>query len=54
MDKPYTIHKDFPMVSSLKERIADAAFSVEEAALSGWVRGGQSSREEVAFQSSKN
>lgn len=49
MDKPYTDNKDFPMVSSLKDRVTNAAFSVEEAALSGWVRGGQSSREEVTF-----
>ena len=49
MDKPYTKHKDFPMVSSLKDRVTNAAFSVEEAALNGWVRGGQSSREEVVF-----
>jgi hypothetical protein len=49
MDKPYTDHKSFPMVSSLKDRVTNAAFSVEEAALNGWVRGGQSSREEVTF-----
>ena len=49
MDKPYTEHKDFPMMSSLKDRVTNAAFSVEEAALSGWVRGGQSSREETVF-----
>jgi hypothetical protein len=49
MDKPYTDQKDFPMMDSLKGRVTNAAFSVEEAALNGWVRGGQSSREEVVF-----
>lgn len=49
MDKPYTEQKDFPMFSSLKDRVTNATFSVEEAALNGWVRGGKSSREEVTF-----
>lgn len=49
MDKPYTEHQNFPMMDSLKGRVTNPAFSVEEAALSGWVRGGQSSREEVVF-----
>jgi hypothetical protein len=49
MDKPYTEQKDFPMMDSLKDRVSNPVFSVEEAALNGWVRGGQSSREEVVF-----
>ncbi len=49
MDKPYTEQKDFPMLDSLKGRVNNPVFSVEEAALNGWVRGGQSSREEVVF-----
>jgi hypothetical protein len=44
-DAPYIDNAAFPMMSSLKDRVTNAAYSVEEAALSGWVRGGQSSRE---------
>ena len=34
----------FPMIDKVKDRIANPAYSVEEAALNGWVRGGRSSR----------
>jgi hypothetical protein len=44
-DAPYIDNKSYPMISTLKDRVTNAAYSVEEAALSGWVRGGQSSRE---------
>lgn len=37
---------DFPMLSNVKERIGNPAFSVEEVAMDGWVRGGKTSREE--------
>jgi len=44
-DAPYVDNAAYPMMSTLKDRVTNAAYSVEEAALSGWVRGGQSSRE---------
>ena len=34
----------FPMINKLKDRVTNPAYSVEEAALNGWVRGGRSSR----------
>lgn len=34
----------FPMIDQVKDRITNPAYSVEESALNGWVRGGRSSR----------
>ena len=35
---------EYPIMDSVKERVTNPTFSVEEAALDGWVRGGQASR----------
>ena len=35
---------DYPMNDGLRERIGNPAYSVEEAALAGWVRGGKTTR----------
>jgi len=37
--------KSFPMIARVKDRVTNPTFSVEEAALSGWIRGGRYSRE---------
>lgn len=41
----YMNHANFPMMDDLKSRIGNPAYSVEEAALDGWVRGGSSARD---------
>lgn len=35
---------EYPIMDSVKDRVTNPTFSVEEAALDGWVRGGQASR----------
>ncbi len=37
-------HTEYPIMDSVKDRVTNPSFSVEEAALDGWVRGGQASR----------
>lgn len=37
-------HVEYPIMDSVKERVTNPSYSVEEAALDGWVRGGQASR----------
>ena len=37
-------HVEYPIMDSVKDRVTNPTFSVEEAALDGWVRGGQASR----------
>ena len=36
--------QSYPMIAKLKNRVTNPTYSVEEAALNGWVRGGRSSR----------
>jgi len=45
MDKAYIDYTQYPLLNDVKSRMTDPAFSVEEAALAGWVRGGIPSRE---------
>jgi len=39
-----TTHVEYPIMDSVKDRVTNPTYSVEEAALDGWVRGGQASR----------
>jgi hypothetical protein len=39
-----TTHVEYPIMDSVKDRVTNPSYSVEEAALDGWVRGGQASR----------
>jgi hypothetical protein len=39
-----TNNDEYPMDDGLRERIGNPAYSVEEAALAGWVRGGKTTR----------
>jgi hypothetical protein len=45
MDKSFINYSDYPLMDDVKERITNPAYSVEEAALNGWTRGGASSRD---------
>jgi hypothetical protein len=45
MDKPFIDYKTYPLMDDMKERVTNPAYSVEEAALNGWTRGGASTRE---------
>lgn len=45
MDKSFIDYSEYPLLQDVKARVSDPAFSVEEAALAGWVRGGAPSRE---------
>lgn len=37
-------YAEYPIMDSVKDRVTNPTFSVEESALDGWVRGGQASR----------
>ena len=39
-----SMYVEYPIMDSVKERVTNPTYSVEEAALDGWVRGGQASR----------
>lgn len=41
----YIDYASYPIMSSLKDQLTNPAYSVEEAAMDGWVRGGIASRE---------
>ena len=41
----YIDYASYPMMSSIKDQVTNPAYSVEEAAMDGWVRGGIASRE---------
>jgi len=45
MDKAYINYSDYPLMDDVKDRVTNPKFSVEEAALNGWTRGGASSRD---------
>jgi hypothetical protein len=45
MDKPYIDYDSYPLMSDVKDRVTNPAYSVEESALSGWTRGGAPTRE---------
>ena len=45
MDKSFSQYLLYPTDDKMEERVNDAAYTVEEAALDGWVRGGKSTRE---------
>jgi hypothetical protein len=40
---------DYPMLANVKDRVSNPAFSVEEVAMNGWIRGGKTSREQTQF-----
>jgi hypothetical protein len=44
-EQSYADYSTYPMMDNLKSRINNPAYSVEEAALDGWVRGGSSARD---------
>jgi hypothetical protein len=44
-EQSYINYATYPMMDDLKSRIGNPAYSVEEAALDGWVRGGSSARD---------
>ena len=37
-------HVEYPIMDSVRDRVTNPTYSVEESALDGWVRGGQASR----------
>ena len=39
-----TTHGEYPIMDSVRDRVTNPTYSVEESALDGWVRGGQASR----------
>jgi len=45
MDKSFSQYQLYPTDDKMEERVNDASYTVEEAALDGWVRGGKSTRE---------
>ena len=45
MDKSFSQYLMYPTDEKMEERVNNAAYNVEEAALDGWVRGGKSTRE---------
>jgi len=44
MEQSFSNYVMYPTDTNMEERVKNPAFTVEEAALNGWVRGGQSSR----------
>jgi hypothetical protein len=44
MEQSFSNYVMYPTDIQMEERVKNPAFTVEEAALSGWVRGGQSTR----------
>jgi hypothetical protein len=44
-EKAYIDYTTYPLMSDVKERVTNPAYSVEEAALNGWTRGGVPTRE---------
>lgn len=44
MEQSFSNYVMYPTDTNMEERVNNPAYTVEEAALSGWVRGGQSSR----------
>jgi hypothetical protein len=45
MDKSFSQYQMYPTDDKMEERVNNASYTVEEAALDGWVRGGKSTRE---------
>jgi len=45
MDKSFGAYSLYPTDSKMENQVKDASHTVEEAAMDGWVRGGQSTRE---------
>jgi len=45
MESQYIDYKKYPLTKKVSERVNNPAYSIEEAALDGWVRGGLPSRE---------
>ena len=44
-ETPYIDYSSYPMMDSLKNKLTDPSYSVEESAMDGWIRGGIASRE---------
>lgn len=44
-EKPQMDFNSYPMIESLKDKLTNPSFLVEESAMDGWVRGGVASRE---------
>ena len=44
-EKSYIAYHSTPLLSSVKERMTNPAYSVESVASQGWIRGGVPSRE---------
>lgn len=45
MDKSFSKYALYPTDNKMEERVHDSRFTVEEAAMNGWVRGGAATRE---------
>jgi hypothetical protein len=45
MEQQFIDYKKYPLTKKVSERVNNPAYSIEEAALDGWVRGGLPSRE---------
>ena len=45
MDKSYIDYNQYPLTESIRERVTNPKYSIEEQALDGWVRGGAASRQ---------
>jgi hypothetical protein len=54
MDKSFMNYSLYPTDSKMEERVKNTAFTVEESALNGWVRGGASARNIPATKFDKN
>jgi len=50
----YIDYSTYPMMDDLKSKIGNPSYSVQEAAMDGWVRGGSSARETTDINFSKN
>jgi hypothetical protein len=45
MDKSFANYSLYPLDSKMEEKVQNPKYSVEEAALNGWVRGGMATRD---------
>jgi len=54
MEKSFSNYSLYPLDKTMEEHVKNPAYTVEEAALDGWVRGGVSTREMSNDESMKN
>jgi hypothetical protein len=54
MDKSFMSYSLYPSDNNMEERVKNPSYTVEEAALDGWVRGGASARDMKVDKFNKN